>query len=160
MTELTQQTYQPNSAVLTPPQPAQPNIAHETPRPEFSGDKKQEVFRIASELFRQGPDWVTFFREVLGVDGVARRLFETPEAYLAFEKSEQYTEIQQMLARLRGRNSSIPDDLEPTRVITVRLPKSLHESLRAEAHDRKTSMNKLCITKLLQVMDDELAPSK
>jgi len=157
MSDFTQQSYQPTSAVLTAPQPTVPT---EMPRPEFTGDKKQEVFRIASELFRQGPDWVTFFREVLGVDGVARKLFETPEDYLAFEKSEQYTEIQQMLARLRGRNSSIPDDQEPTRVITVRLPKSLHESLRAEAHDRKTSMNKLCITKLLQVMDDELAPSK
>jgi hypothetical protein len=45
-------------------------------------------------------------------------------------------------------------------VITVRLPKSLHESLRAEAHDRHTSMNKLCISKLLQVVDGELVPSE
>jgi predicted HicB family RNase H-like nuclease len=45
-------------------------------------------------------------------------------------------------------------------VITVRLPKSLHESLRAEAHDRRTSMNKLCISKLLQVIDDELVPAE
>jgi predicted HicB family RNase H-like nuclease len=157
MTEVAQQTFHPETTIFAQPDSNQPI---EPPTHEFTGDKRQEVFRVASELFRQGPDWVTFFREVLGVDGVARRLFSEPEEYLAFEKSEQYTEIQQMLAKLRGRNSAIPDDQEPTRVITVRLPKSLHESLRAEAHDRNTSMNKLCITKLLQVMDDELAPIK
>jgi predicted HicB family RNase H-like nuclease len=45
------------------------------------------------------------------------------------------------------------DDKEPTRVITVRLPKSIHEALRAEAHSRQISMNKLCITKLLRTLD-------
>ena len=37
---------------------------------------------------------------------------------------------------------------------------SAHESLRAEAHDRRTSMNKLCISKLLQVIDEELVPAE
>ena len=43
-------------------------------------------------------------------------------------------------------------------MITVRLPKSLHESLRTEAHEKRTSMNKLCISKLLQMIDTELIP--
>jgi len=34
----------------------------------------------------------------------------------------------------------------------------LHESLRHEAHERHTSMNKLCISKLLQIVDRELVP--
>jgi hypothetical protein len=38
-------------------------------------------------------------------------------------------------------------------MITVRLPKSLHEALQAEAHVHRVSMNRLCITKLLQVVD-------
>jgi len=80
----------------------------------------------------------------------------TPEEFAAFEKTDEYSEIQQMLAKLRERTGSGADGKEPTRVITVRLPKSLHESLRAEAHDRKTSMNQLCISKLLQMIDGEL----
>ena len=40
-----------------------------------------------------------------------------------------------------------------------RLPKSLHESLRHEAHERKTSMNQLCISKLLQIIDEKLVPN-
>ncbi len=45
-------------------------------------------------------------------------------------------------------------------MITVRLPKSLHEALRVEAHEHRTSMNKLCISKLLQFIDAENVPSE
>ena len=120
--------------------------------------RQQEVYRVASDLFRQGPDWVTFFREVLGVEGIIRRVYTTPQELEDFETSEEYAEIQQMVAKLREKSGSQTDDKEPTRVITVRLPKSLHESLRAEAHEKRTSMNKLCISKLLQVIDDQLIP--
>ena len=121
-------------------------------------EKRLEVYRTALELYAQKPDWATFFRKVLGTDGLARALFPAPEQMAELERSEEYAEIQQMLARLRGKSTPPPDDSEPTRVITVRLPKSLHESLRTEAHERQTSMNKLCISKLLQMVDDQLVP--
>jgi predicted HicB family RNase H-like nuclease len=76
-----------------------------------------------------------------------------------FEQTKEYADIQQMVAKLRERANDPTDTREPTRVITVRLPKSLHESLRTEAHERKTSMNKLCISKLLQMVDEELIPN-
>jgi predicted HicB family RNase H-like nuclease len=120
--------------------------------------KEQEVYRIAHELFSQSPDWVTFFREVLGLEGVIKKSFSTPEEMTRFEQTQEYAEIQQMLSRLRERGTTLPIEPaghEPTRVITVRLPKSLHESLRAEAHERRTSMNKLCISKLLQDVTEE-----
>lgn len=117
-----------------------------------SQERKQTAQRIAAEMYNHTPDWITFFREVMGVEGLVRRLFPTAEELAEFEKSAEYAEIQQMLVRLRERVNQA-DGREPTRVITVRLPKSLHESLRAEAHERKTSMNQLCIAKLLVVME-------
>ena len=123
-------------------------------------DRRVTAQRIAAEMFQQQPDWIAFFREVLGVDGLVRRLFSSPEEMAAFEQTEEYAEIQQMLAKLRERSGAGADGKEPTRVITVRLPKSLHESLRAEAHDRKTSMNQLCISKLLQVIEAEFVVSE
>ena len=128
-----------------------------TPRP-MPGEKTQEVHRIASELYRQQSDWVTFFRRILGVDGVVRQMVLISQAMKEAEQTPEYGEIQQMLAKLRERGNAPVDDTEPTRVITVRLPKSLHESLRTEAHEKRTSMNKLCISKLLQMIDDELIP--
>ena len=124
-------------------------------------DKSQEVHRVAMELYQQNPDWVTFFREVLGIDGVVRKAYADQNALTEFEKTSEYSEIQQMVAKLRERNGVvITDDNELTRVITVRMPKSLHEALRAEAHDRHTSMNKLCISKLLQMIDEQLVPQE
>ena len=124
-------------------------------------EQRQDVFRVADEIYRQRPSWVTFFREVLGVDGIVRQVYNSPENLSHFEQTPEYQKIQQMLAKLREDDSDLPGGpREPTRVITVRLPKSLHESLRAEAHDRHTSMNKLCISKLLQVVDDDLVPAQ
>ena len=122
-------------------------------------NQESKVYRVAAELYRQDPDWVTFFREVLGVEGVVRRVFTNPNDLARFEQTREYAEIQQMVAKLRERASEPADAREPTRVITVRLPKSLHESLRTEAHERKTSMNKLCISKLLQMVDEGLIPN-
>ena len=133
-------------------QPAQPQM-------NPGETRASQVYRLAADIFRQQPDWVTFFREVLGIEGVVRRSFVTQQELSAFEHTKEYSEIQQMVAKLRERSNDPADDREPTRVITVRLPKSLHESLRTEAHERKTSMNKLCISKLLQMVDDQLIPS-
>ena len=124
-----------------------------------TADRPQEAIRVAAEFYEQGTDWVTFYREVLGVDGVVRRIFANAEEANAFEVTAEFAEIQQMVAKLRERSKQQNDSDEPTRVITVRLPKSLHESLRAEAHQKRTSMNQLCISKLLQVIDTKLVPS-
>lgn len=123
---------------------------------------EERVLQAAYDLFSRSPapDWVTFFREVLGLNGVLRRTYRTAEALADFERSETYAEILQMLTRLRERTPVSEDAHEPTRVITVRLPKSLHEALRVEAHEHQTSMNKLCISKLLQFIDTELIPKE
>jgi hypothetical protein len=36
----------------------------------------------------------------------------------------------------------------------------MHEYLRTEAHDLRTSMSKLCISKLLQVIEQDLIPTE
>ena len=125
-----------------------------------STEKYQQILRSAQQLYDQEPDWVTFFREVLGVDGFIRQAFPTLEELTSFEKSPEYEQIQKWLVKLREQRTASDTDSEPTRVITVRLPKSMHEYLRTEAHDLRTSMNKLCISKLLQVIEQDLVPTE
>ena len=114
----------------------------------------QKVLKVAKDLHARKPDWVTFFRETLGVSGAARSVFPNQEDYVKFEQSREFAEIQQLVATLRTRKAASGKN-EATRVITVRLPESLHESLKAEAADHNTSMNKLCISKLLQALIEE-----
>ena len=125
-----------------------------------SQEKYREVLQVAENLYRQDPDWVTFFREVVGIDGAIRKSFPSFEELTEFEKSEEFDKIQKMLVKLREKRAAADPETEPTRVITVRLPKSMHEYLRTEAHDLRTSMNKLCISKLLQVIGEEMIPNE
>lgn len=115
----------------------------------------QRVLQFARDLYRQSPDWIRFFKEVVGVDGAARKVFTNQKEYIAFERSETFHTIQRMVNALRNNKATSNSSHEPTRVITVRLPESLHEALKAEANDHSTSMNKLCIAKLLQVLEED-----
>ncbi len=117
----------------------------------FNG-RCQKILQVAKDLYQRRPDWVTFFRETLGVNGAARSVFPDQDDFLKFEQSSAYGEIQTMVASLRTAKVRGGGKDEATRVITVRLPESLHEALKKEADDHRTSMNKLCISKLLQVL--------
>ncbi len=121
-------------------------------------ENQQEIRRVAETLYTAGSDWVTFYREVLGLNGIMRRRCPSRDLLAEFEQTETYLDIQYMLTTLRSRGPVANDPDEPTRVITVRLPKSLHEALRVEAHEHHTSMNKLCISKLLQFIDNQMIP--
>ena len=60
-------------------------------------EQEAEVKQAAEQLLAQEPDWVTFYREILGPHGVVRHTFPTRETLAAFERSEAYQEILQML---------------------------------------------------------------
>jgi len=132
--------------------------ATESRAPEM--ELQQHVYHVAYSLYCENPDWVVFFREVLGLNGIIRKCYPARDTLSEFERTETYAEIQQMLKRLRERKTESIDPQERTRVITVRLPESLHEALQEEAHEYRTSVNKLCISKLLQFIDNELVPSE
>ncbi len=125
----------------------------------LTSEREADVKRMADQLFAGGPDWITFYREVLGPRGIVRHTFPTREMFAAFKRTDAYQGILQMLAKLREQGPAALESAEPTRVITVRLPKSLHESLRDEAYEHRTSMNKLCISKLLQFIDGQQVPT-
>lgn len=116
--------------------------------------KLREIQRIANDLLEQSANAGTFSREIFGLGGAISRLFNTRQLMKAFKESAEYAELNRISAELRSQDAArVAPDREPTRVITVRLPRSVHEALRAEASAREISMNKLCISKLLQELD-------
>lgn len=122
--------------------------------------RAREVYLFTERLVSQAPDWITVFREVFGPDGFARRYFPTIEEMEQFERTPEYRAVQQFISQVREQGMEGGEGRVSTRVITVRIPKTLHESLRAEAHKRQTSMNKLCIWKLVQALDERIAESR
>lgn len=113
------------------------------------------VLQVAERLFAMDPEWVVFFREVLGVDGIVRRTFSAPDALMTFECSPHYARIREMLDTLRTRQQDRAAQRESQRVVTVRMPRSLHETLKSEAEEMHVSINTLCISKLMKLLDEQ-----
>ena len=116
-------------------------------------DPNTAALRAGRELFAKQPDWRVYFREIFGVDGTLAQLFPDAADRARFEKTEACRLLQSHLSVLRGRKHQAIDPATAQRMITVRLPAPLHESLKTEATRAKTSLNQLCITKLLQPVD-------
>jgi predicted HicB family RNase H-like nuclease len=112
------------------------------------------VLQVAERLYGMDPEWVVFFREMLGMEGVVRRTFRDPEELARFECSPQYARIREMLDTLRTRQPSRHVERESQRVVTVRMPRSLHETLKNEAGLLQVSVNTLCISKLMKLLDE------
>ncbi|MBU6308475.1 MAG: toxin-antitoxin system HicB family antitoxin [Planctomycetes bacterium] len=123
--------------------------------PQTDSHAATAVLQVAERLFAMDPEWVVFFREVLGVEGIVRRTFSDPEALMRFECSPQYARIREMLDGLRSRQNDQQAQREAQRVVTVRMPKSLHETLKSEAEQMKVSVNTLCISKLMKLLDEQ-----
>lgn len=117
-----------------------------------------QAFDIANDLFGNSPTWVCFYRELLASGGMLYTLFSDNGDYEAFQRSDQYQQIQGMLTGLRGRDLPENDPNDPQRMITVRLPKSLHEAMCDEAMRLNISINKLCISRMLQMLDPTMIP--
>jgi len=111
-----------------------------------------EVKQAAEQLLAQEPDWVSFYREILArtVWSATRTHPRNARRLRAVRDLPRDSAVAQPAPRAWPVS---PEEAEATRVITVRLPRSLHEALRVEAHEHRTSMNKLCISKLLQFVD-------
>ena len=98
-------------------------------------DRESTIRDVAEALFAQDPHWATFFREILGLHGAVRRHYPTRDSRAAFEETDTYRELQQMLRKLRERKAVPKDEAdqqwedakqepepEPTQVVTVRIP--------------------------------------
>lgn len=121
-------------------------------------DRPAEALRLAEQLFAKTGSWVVFFRTMFAADGVVAKLFPTDEDREVFHVSKQHLELLEMVAALRSQDGDKLDAMEPPRMITIRMPRSVHAVLQAEAQSLKLSMNQLCMTKLLQRTDSRNVP--
>ncbi len=123
-------------------------------------ERSGEVLRLAIEAFPQTDSWVVFYREIFGLDGVIRKLYPSVDALRLWEQTDEFNEVHTMLAALRTHDNGKGDSVESQRMITIRIPASLHEALKVESDEAMLSINKLCITKLLHKMDARFVPEE
>lgn len=120
--------------------------------------RRKQVVDCATELFGLAPSWVAFFRATMARGGLVSKLFVTPEERKEYWCSSEHHQVLEMLTALRSRDLPECEAGEPSRMITIRIPKCLHEFICDEANEMEMSVNKLCISRILMQVDPTLLP--
>lgn len=121
-------------------------------------ERSATALRMAQEAFAQTGYWVAFYKAILAKHGVVNQLFPKDEELDYFHTTTEFYQIQQILTALRMSDVEKVDAIEPLKMLTIRIPKSMQAALMAESKRNHTSINKLCISKLLCPIDPVLVP--
>lgn len=134
---------------LSPADPSQPY-----------DDRCRQILLLAEEAFAKTGSWVVFFREILGAEGAIAELFADPDERSRFIAGPEFATLHTMLAAIRSQDDSKSDAAEPERMITIRIPRSLHQMLAKESESCDLSINKLAISKLLLPANPKFVPEQ
>ena len=120
--------------------------------PVLDSNKIELIATEAAKHAAIGTPWGIYFQDILGPTGLVRRTFQGVELD-AYMVSEAYASLIEAMVYMRSEESG-----EDNKVITVRLPASVHAALRVEAYEQRTSMNQLCVSKLLMPISARFVP--
>jgi hypothetical protein len=113
--------------------------------------KARQVLEFAESRAREAADWMELSNSLFAPDGKATEAFSTPAERTAFCKTAEYKQILALMNRLPSPPVKEVIDLTASAngAISVRLPRSIHAALLAEAKEEGVSLNQLCVSKLV-----------
>src|SRR6516162_582562 len=113
--------------------------------------KAREVLAFAEQRAAEGADSVVLFNALFSPDGNATLVFATEAERTAFSKTQEYKRLMALLDRVPKPPVKELIDLTANAngAISVRLPRSVHAALLAEAKAEGVSLNQLCVAKLV-----------
>jgi hypothetical protein len=113
--------------------------------------KARQVLRFARQRAARAADWIELSNALFGLGGKATELFATESERTAFCRTEEYREILALMDTLP--HPQVKGFVEMVSSangsISVRLPRSVHAALLAEAKAEGVSLNQLCVSKLV-----------
>jgi len=109
--------------------------------------RAQELLEVAHGLKDSGLTWVEANNAIYGPGGRFAQLFSTKTDRMAFARMEESRKLDELI------DSLLEPDIRPSREeysgkFVVRVPKSLHAALAAEADAEGVSLNQLVVAKL------------
>jgi hypothetical protein len=113
--------------------------------------KARQLLAFAEQRAPEAADWLELHFALFGVDGKASELFPTEGERTAFLRTAEYKRLLALMNRLpRPENKDIRELISSANgAISVRLPRSVHAALLAEARAEGVSLNQLCVAKLI-----------
>ena len=113
--------------------------------------KARQVLQFAESKAKEVEDWLELHFALFGVDGKASELFPTEAERAAFLRTAEYKRINALMNTLPHPKKNEMRELVSSAngAISVRLPRSVHAALLAEAKAEGVSLNQLCVAKLI-----------
>jgi hypothetical protein len=113
--------------------------------------KARELLAFAEQRAQQAADWVELHNALFGLGGKATELLTTESERTAFARTPECKRIFALLDGLPPPAVKEFGELLATAngAISVRLPRSVHAALLAEAKAEGVSLNQLCLSKLV-----------
>lgn len=113
--------------------------------------RARQLLAFAEEQAAQAADWVELHNALFGLGGKATTLFPTEAERTAFSRTSEYRRTLALLDKLPAPVVKEFTELLATAngAISVRLPRSVHAALLAEAQAEGVSLNQLCLSKLV-----------
>jgi HicB-like protein involved in pilus formation len=113
--------------------------------------KARQVLEFTKQRASEAADWMELSNALFAPGGRATEAFPTPAERTAFCKTAEYKQILALMNRLPSPPLKEVSDLTASAngAISVRLPRSVHAALLAEAKAEGVSLNQLCVSKLV-----------
>ncbi len=113
--------------------------------------RARRVLEFARDRAGRAADWLELSNALFGVGGKATEVFPTEAERTAFCRTKEYKQIVALMDTLPQPPIKGFADLTATAngAISVRLPRSVHAALLAEAKAEGVSLNQLCVSKLV-----------
>jgi predicted HicB family RNase H-like nuclease len=113
--------------------------------------KARQLLTFAKERAQAGNGSAELFIVIFGPQGKARFMFPNKTERAAFERTAEHREIRKLIEM--AASSSVGDEPDMMTnghlTVTLRLPKSVHAALLAEAAAEGVSLDQLCLSKLV-----------
>jgi len=113
--------------------------------------KARQVLEFAEAKAKEVPDWLELHFALYGVEGKATELFPTEAERSAYMRTAEYKRVLALMDTLPPPKMNEMKELVSSAngAISVRLPRSVHAALLAEAKAEGVSLNQLCAAKLI-----------
>jgi hypothetical protein len=120
-------------------------------KPSTIAAKSRQLLKFAEERAEHVADWVELHNALFGLGGKATELFATESERTAFARTPESKRIFALMDGLPQPAIKNIGELLATAngAISVRLPRSVHAALLAEAKAEGVSLNQLCLSKLV-----------
>ena len=109
-----------------------------------------DVLRTAESAAKSAGNWIELHNALFGIGGAATLEFTTDADRTAFAKTDEFRRIMDLVESAKADEPVGLADLaaRSNGNISLRLPKSIHAALLAEAQSEGVSLNQLCLAKL------------